>query len=514
MAKRSTTTGSKPNEGPDASPPEKGAATPGAAPSPKAEPSNADPAKPNTEAPKVADATGKSSAAAPRKPDSAAASKPAAQRSSAGTARKTAPATPSTAPNTAPKAGATSKTATAPASGSTPKSGGATPEPATKTTNVPATAKSETKADAPIPASRATSSEDQGKAATKEAAPPTADSAAKSQDKPEPPARRGGVVPLVLGGAVAAGLGFGAAYLGLVAPAADTPEETAQLDAQAEDIAGLEARITDLAETPPDVDLSAIEAAQADMASQLSDLRDTIGALQDRVGTLEDRPVLTGDAAADTESVIAALDGVQARLAEQEAENQAMAEDMRRIAEETQASIAAAEDRAQASLTAARAQVTISRVRAALAAGVPFAGVLADLPEGVEVPADLAQAADTGVPRLSQLQARFPAAAREALPVSIRDTAQDTPEGDRFTAFVRSQLGVRSITPRDGTDPDAILSRAQAAVSAGDLDTALAEIGTLPQVGQDRMADWVADARARLDAEAAIDALSTSLTLN
>jgi len=76
-------------------------------------------------------------------------------------------------------------------------------------------------------------------------------------------------------------------------------------------------------------------------------------------------------------------------------------------------------------------------------------------------------------------------------------------------SFFRSQVGRRSTEPREGDDPDAVLSRAEAAVKAGDLDTALSELAALPEVGQEKLAGWYAmvDARqAALDAAAAIAA--------
>jgi hypothetical protein len=73
--------------------------------------------------------------------------------------------------------------------------------------------------------------------------------------------------------------------------------------------------------------------------------------------------------------------------------------------------------------------------------------------------------------------------------------------------FLRTQLGLRSLTPKDGTSPDAILSRAEQAVRDNDLNTALTEISTLPDVGQAVMADWVAIAQTRLDVTNALSAM-------
>ena len=68
--------------------------------------------------------------------------------------------------------------------------------------------------------------------------------------------------------------------------------------------------------------------------------------------------------------------------------------------------------------------------------------------------------------------------------------------------------------PREGDDPDAILSRAEAAVRSDDISTALAEIAALPQAGQDVLADWSAKAQTRADALAAFAELSAQINSN
>ena len=69
---------------------------------------------------------------------------------------------------------------------------------------------------------------------------------------------------------------------------------------------------------------------------------------------------------------------------------------------------------------------------------------------------------------------------------------------------MRSQTGARSLTPREGTGPDAVLSRAEAAVNTGDIATALAELAALPPEAVTAAASWRAQAELRLAAEAAV----------
>ena len=86
--------------------------------------------------------------------------------------------------------------------------------------------------------------------------------------------------------------------------------------------------------------------------------------------------------------------------------------------------------------------------------------------------------------------------------------------GDQLRAFLRDQLGTRSLTPRDGDDPDAILSRAEAAVKSGELDAALGEIDNLPDSGKAVLEEWTVKAVARKDALSAFETLESALNEN
>ena len=111
-----------------------------------------------------------------------------------------------------------------------------------------------------------------------------------------------------------------------------------------------------------------------------------------------------------------------------------------------------------------------------------------------------------GVPTLTALRDSFPPAAREALALSVKETA-GTDTWGRVKAFFQSQSGARSLTPRAGDDPDAVLSRAEAALRTGDLSATLDELKALPEAGQAVMAEWVANAERRLAAVDAANAL-------
>ncbi|UWQ95642.1 hypothetical protein K3728_18625 [Rhodobacteraceae bacterium M385] len=338
-----------------------------------------------------------------------------------------------------------------------------------------------------------------------------------------------GIFALLLGGVVTAALGYGAAIYGYIGnndtSATDTAlaEALAAIDAQESTITALQAEVTALAavEPPviPEVDLSGVEGAIAGVASDVAGLGTGIEALTGRVVALEERPIFTGEVAADTAAMTEAVEALEARVAAEqaaaaeavaaaEAAEAAAAQEAQAAADAAAAAVAEAEASAAATAAATQSQAALSRVQVALAAGGPFAEALADI--SVDVPEALSSVAETGVPTLEDLQASFPAAARAALPIALRETAGDS-AADRVGAFLMGQIGGRSVEPREGDDPDAVLSRAEAAVAAGDLPAALSELTALPEGAQAMLNDWVTQVETRVAADTALAELSAAL---
>lgn len=109
-----------------------------------------------------------------------------------------------------------------------------------------------------------------------------------------------------------------------------------------------------------------------------------------------------------------------------------------------------------------------------------------------------------GVATLETLQAEFPEAARLALQLD-RANADGDGWGARFVDFLAAQTGARSLTPQDGADADAVLSRAEFALAEGRLADAVAEVKALDPTLQAPFAEWVAKAEARLAVIAALE---------
>ena len=316
---------------------------------------------------------------------------------------------------------------------------------------------------------------------------------------------------MVLGGAIVAGLGFGAGYY--LSPPADLSGVEAALSAERSqrqsERAALSKRLdvlegADLDYVDPATLEAAIGASEARQAATLSDantaLNGQLSTLEARLTQAEKRPVAQAGGAA-----IAAYERELQTMREALALQRQQIED---LAAQAEARISGAEAQAQdlqASM-AQKAQATLARaalgrIEAALNNDSPFEGALADLSAADvrPIPEVLQASAATGIPSLRTLQKAFPEAARAALAASRTTSEQDT-TADRMGVFLRTQLGVRSLTPQEGDDPDAVLSRAEAAVSKGDIPQTLAEILTLPEAGQTAMADWVGQAQLRLSA--------------
>jgi hypothetical protein len=116
---------------------------------------------------------------------------------------------------------------------------------------------------------------------------------------------------------------------------------------------------------------------------------------------------------------------------------------------------------------------------------------------------------DGDAPGAEALKASFPAARNSALAAVRRHGAKGP--GARVRASLAAFVNLRRAGPTEGPDAIAVMSRAEAAVDAGDFAQALAELEALPAEGYKAMAAWRDGARRRIEADrsktAAIEAL-------
>lgn len=345
------------------------------------------------------------------------------------------------------------------------------------------------------------------------AAPATTDiSDAKTAvaDAPRPvtppvaqPRQRGVFLPLVLGGLVAGGIGYGAGY------AQFGPRETVDLTGIQDQLAALQSDVANM----PQTDTTQIEATVTDLAARLDvldrDVEGRLTALDAQVSDLAAQAPVMDDTVADA-AVSQLSDRIAAQQAEMDAQRAALEQQIAATRAEAEAIQAEAVDAARDET----ARAALARVQGGLETGAPLQEALDDLSGVLTVPVpDALTAVVDGAPTLAALQDSYPDASRAAL-AAARSAGQAGDNATGFGTFLRNQLNVRSVAPRDGTSTDAVLSRAEAALRSGRLNDALAEIATLPDSARTAMADWIALADARSAAVDAADQLSATLTAN
>lgn len=318
------------------------------------------------------------------------------------------------------------------------------------------------------------------------------------------------LLPAILGGLIAAAIGFGVAYYILPRP---DPEMGTNVAANATELEAVRGEIAALSEATQEIDLTPvtgqIDELRGQITGEIDVLAERISVFDERLLTLEKQP--SGDGTLQE----AALQAYQNELDELRAKVEDQASAAFEQLESTRAEAEAIEKAALDAARAAQMRAALAQVQTALNTGAPMAAPLEDLQAAMgdeALPAALTDVAE-GVPTLAKLQADFPNAARLAL-ADARAGGESGEETSAFGAFLREQLNVRSVAPRDGDDADAILSRAQAAVSDGQLQAALDEITALPEVAQAKLSEWAGLAQIRVDAVQAADEISLSLISN
>ena len=299
-------------------------------------------------------------------------------------------------------------------------------------------------------------------------------------------------LPLLLGGVAAGAIGYGIATF--------YPLNTGS-DELGTRLAALEAQLA----ATPEVDFSGIEAQISDTAAQTNGQIENVAAslggqlssLETRLSDIEKTPNADGTL---SETAVAAY---QQELEALRAELTAQQEAVMTVAAQTEAELAAAREEAIATAQAATSRAVLNRVSEAVETGAPFADALAEL-ESADLPIALTNAAEAGVTTTAELTDAFPAAARAALATARSEGVSDDAGG--IGGFLRSQFDVRSTAPQEGPGPDAVLSRAEAAIKEGRVADSLAEIETLPEVVRAEMTDWTALATERAHV---LDAIST-----
>lgn len=273
----------------------------------------------------------------------------------------------------------------------------------------------------------------------------------------------------------------------LPADLTDLPDRT---DALSRDLADLAAQVQALAERPvPSGDGGAVD---------LTPVARALDSLSERVARLETAPAPAAGEGADPARVAALesaltdlsarLDGMEERLAAQGAGGQAAEGE----------GLIVATGQLQAALAAGRPYRTELRTVQALAAGQPQVSA---------VLAEMEPRAEAGLPTATALRARFDKVAADI--IQADRMRADAGWVDQTLGRVSSLITVRRASGEvAGDGVDAVVSRAEAALDAGDLGRAVAELSTLTGPPATAASDWLADARARAAAEEAVRSLN------
>ena len=160
--------------------------------------------------------------------------------------------------------------------------------------------------------------------------------------------------------------------------------------------------------------------------------------------------------------------------------------------------------------------IAVSQLRRAVEGGDGFAQQLSvvdqlaeERPGLREAVATLQPLADGGVPTQASLRRRFDDVVRQVTAAAKGRTGDGWM--DRVVDQVGSLVTVRRTDMATGESIDAIVTRAQAHLAAGDLAAAVQEMRSLPEQVRQTAEPWLADAGRRLYALDAVHALEGSL---
>ena len=308
----------------------------------------------------------------------------------------------------------------------------------------------------------------------------------------EPKGGSGRYLTAALGGLVAVGIGYAVGFY-------QFSQVETQVEANANAVAALRSEIENL---PLPTDTSSFEAEFATIAETLEGLEarydQVIGSIDERLASVERQP--TSDGTLQDVAITAFqsdLEALRGQISTQQEELQAMMNSTTAQLQATRDEAKSLEERSIETAKFAQVRSAISRIQTALETGAPIGGSLDEFEaiSGEEAPEALRNVAD-GTPTLASLNIEFPEAARAALNVA-RSEGQSGEASGGFTAFLRDQLSVRSTSPQEGDDVDAVLSRAEAALTSGRLNEALSELNALPEVSRAALAHWISDAELR-----------------
>ncbi|MFT4716687.1 MAG: hypothetical protein ACI8YI_001513 [Paracoccaceae bacterium] len=336
------------------------------------------------------------------------------------------------------------------------------------------------------------------------------------------------------GGAIAALFGYFAA--GYINPTVDVPDNGPAIAAEySSKLAAAEARIAALEGLPVqslEQDIVNLKSALAEQSAQISaklaenetSLSETLDALKAaRVRLTENLSQSGGEINAVTAELVSQygdeIDALKSDFARQIENNKVLSETLDKVASQVSGQLSAARTEVEELSTnivnsAKSIDLTLARerLRAAIEAGKSYHGILAEIADetATVIPKALIDSAANGVASLAELQKSFPEHARRALKASVQAEAGDG-MANKVMAYLKSQLGARSLDEKEGNDPDAILSRVEAMLGRGELQAAVDLARKLPANGIKELDTWLSSVEVRLNVEMALNEFSNAL---
>jgi hypothetical protein len=269
--------------------------------------------------------------------------------------------------------------------------------------------------------------------------------------------------------------------------------ETAKEGGSVPDAAALDAKIGDLEQKLQGKIDSALAAQQAASTTDLKDVQKELEALKAKLGALAEAHL-----AGDTSDLAPQLTTLDQRIAKLEA---ALPE------------LSTAIDRSAASAKSGAAAIAFANLRNAVAPGRPYAAELAALKSLIPDPGDLgalALHADTGIPTTAALAGILTKLAETS--AAPPPAPAETSILDSMVASAKSAVSIRRIgADTTGDEPAAVLARAEAALSQGDLAASIKEVESLPAPARDAFAGWLDDAKARASANDSLSKLESTV---
>ena len=238
-------------------------------------------------------------------------------------------------------------------------------------------------------------------------------------------------------------------------------------------------------------DGQAIESRLASVEIRLTGATAELAALGERLSlqVTDSGAALSEEAVAKLSGYQAVIDGLKAQL-DGLAAKQGMLD--QRIDEVSSASARRVEEASAKAASSATTKL-VSDINSALDSGASFQAALDGLAKiaQIEPPQELTDIAAGGTASWANLRGQFSEVAHTALRADTQANASNGVVG-KFGAFLRTQVGTRSLQRREGNDANAILSRVEDELIRGNLSKALEESEKLGDAPKEAMKDWLA----------------------